>query len=207
MDWTKHSVKILNALATPVLLIDRNHNILGANQAACRSFNVSIDNIVGKKCFTVAHKLDRPCWHKGTICPAKTALELKKQTKIVHEHNYSGKTVFEQVIASPIFDDHEEVEFIIEEYNDITELIQSKEIVEYLKRDIKTLQGLLPICTKFKKIRDDNGYWSQIESYISSHLDVQFSHGLCEKCIEALYGKEDWYIAIEEKKKNKDKDT
>ncbi len=193
MDWTKHAFKILNDLATPVLVIDRSLNILGANNSACKLFCLSTENIIGKKCFKVAHELDVPCWHEGLSCPTKAAFELKKQTKIVHKHSYSGKTVFEQVTASPILGDHEEVEFIVEEYNDITDLIQTKEIADYLKRDIKTLQGLLPICAKCKRIRDDKGYWSKIESYIENHLDVQFSHGLCEECMEALYGEEEWY--------------
>ncbi|MFH2057272.1 MAG: cache domain-containing protein [Pseudomonadota bacterium] len=52
---------------------------------------------------------------------------------------------------------------------------------------IKTLKGLLPICAGCKKIRDDSGYWQQIESYISEHSDADFSHGICPDCIERLY--------------------
>jgi hypothetical protein len=59
---------------------------------------------------------------------------------------------------------------------------------------VKMLQGLLPICSSCKKIRDDKGYWNSIESYIVDHSDVQFSHGLCEECSDKLYGQEDWYI-------------
>jgi len=208
MDWPKYSFKILNALATSILVIDRNYRIVGANNAACRSFCLSADNIAGSKCFKVTHNLDRPCWHEGVKCPTKTAFELKGQTKAVHKHVYAGKTIFEQVVASPILDDHGEVDLIVEEFNDITELIQSKEIADHLKKDIKTLQGLLPICANCKKIRDDEGYWSQLESYFSNHLDVHFSHGLCEECTEELYGEEEWYkvtVAMKEKRKIKDK--
>jgi len=59
--------------------------------------------------------------------------------------------------------------------------------------DVKTLSGLLPICSNCKKIRDDKGYWNQIEVYIENHSDAFFSHGLCEPCVEELYGNEDWY--------------
>lgn len=59
--------------------------------------------------------------------------------------------------------------------------------------EIKTLQGILPICARCKKIRDSNGYWTQVESYISEHSKLTFSHSLCEKCSDELYGKEDWY--------------
>lgn len=52
---------------------------------------------------------------------------------------------------------------------------------------VKTLRGLLPICAGCKKIRDDRGYWRQIESYLSAHADVDFSHGLCPECMKKLY--------------------
>ncbi len=54
---------------------------------------------------------------------------------------------------------------------------------------VKTLQGLLPICASCKKIRDDKGYWNQIEHYLRQHSDVKFSHGLCPDCLESLYGR------------------
>ncbi len=52
---------------------------------------------------------------------------------------------------------------------------------------IKTLNGLLPICVRCKKIRDDKGYWNQIESYVSRHSLAEFSHGLCPDCAKILY--------------------
>ena len=52
---------------------------------------------------------------------------------------------------------------------------------------IKTLHGILPICSSCKKIRDDKGSWTQIEAYISEHTDTQFSHGICSECAEKLY--------------------
>ena len=58
---------------------------------------------------------------------------------------------------------------------------------------IKKLSGLLPICANCKKIRDDKGYWNQIESYIEQHSEAQFSHGLCQECAEKLYGDTKWF--------------
>ena len=51
---------------------------------------------------------------------------------------------------------------------------------------VKTLQGLLPICCYCKKIRDDGNYWHRVESYISGHANVRFSHGICPDCNEKL---------------------
>ena len=53
--------------------------------------------------------------------------------------------------------------------------------------EVKQLSGILPICASCKKIRDDAGYWKQIESYITSHSDAQFSHGICPECVKKLY--------------------
>lgn len=55
-------------------------------------------------------------------------------------------------------------------------------------REVKTLQGLLPICANCKNIRDEQGLWRRIESYISERADVDFTHGVCEECAEKLYG-------------------
>tara|TARA_B100000315_G_scaffold97080_1_gene89258 strand:- start:352 stop:897 length:546 start_codon:yes stop_codon:yes gene_type:complete len=53
--------------------------------------------------------------------------------------------------------------------------------------DEKILHGFLPICASCKKIRDDKGYWNQIESYIKEHSEVNFSHGVCPDCARKLY--------------------
>jgi hypothetical protein len=52
---------------------------------------------------------------------------------------------------------------------------------------VKTLSGLLPICASCKKIRDDQGYWNQIETYVQQHSGAQFTHGICPDCIQKLY--------------------
>ena len=52
---------------------------------------------------------------------------------------------------------------------------------------VKLLSGFLPICASCKKIRDDEGYWTQIESYIRDHSEAQFSHGICPDCVKKLY--------------------
>ena len=52
---------------------------------------------------------------------------------------------------------------------------------------IKTLSGMLPICASCKKIRDDTGYWNQIEAYLLKHSEAEFSHGICPECAKKLY--------------------
>ncbi len=57
--------------------------------------------------------------------------------------------------------------------------------------NVKTLKGLLPICASCKKIRDDQGYWNQLEAYIEEHSEAFFTHGLCPKCLLELENSED----------------
>lgn len=54
-------------------------------------------------------------------------------------------------------------------------------------QQIKVLQGILPICVHCKRIRDDEGYWHQVEEYIRDRSEADFSHGLCPECREKLY--------------------
>lgn len=61
---------------------------------------------------------------------------------------------------------------------------------EMVEQEVRTLQGIIPICMHCKKIRDDKGSWNQLEAYIESHSDAQFSHGLCERCLREHYGNE-----------------
>jgi response regulator RpfG family c-di-GMP phosphodiesterase len=66
-------------------------------------------------------------------------------------------------------------------------LIQRNEELQKALAQIKTLSGLLPICASCKKIRDDQGYWTQLEHYISEHSEAVFTHGCCPECMKKLY--------------------
>ena len=52
---------------------------------------------------------------------------------------------------------------------------------------IRTLQGILPICSYCRKVRDDEGYWQQVETYVRDHSEAQFSHGICPECFEQVW--------------------
>ena len=74
--------------------------------------------------------------------------------------------------------------------------------LEEALQNVKTLTGFLPICANCKKVRNDKGYWNQVEEYISDHSEVRFSHGICPKCAEEMYP--DAYNRIVSNKKTKD---
>ena len=78
--------------------------------------------------------------------------------------------------------------------SEIEERKKAEEEREKLIRDlqkalseVKTLKGIFPICASCKKIRDDKGYWRQIEVYIRDHSEAEFSHGICPECMKKSY--------------------
>jgi hypothetical protein len=52
---------------------------------------------------------------------------------------------------------------------------------------VRVLSGIVPICSYCKQIRDDQGYWNQLESYLSAHSEARFSHGICPSCARTLF--------------------
>ena len=56
--------------------------------------------------------------------------------------------------------------------------------------EVDTLQGIIPICASCKKIRDDEGFWHQVEAYVSAHSKALFTHGICPECMKRLYPKQ-----------------
>ncbi|WP_413855606.1 hypothetical protein [Desulfobacula sp.] len=74
------------------------------------------------------------------------------------------------------------------------------------QQKVKLLSGLLPICSSCKKIRNDKGYWKQIDVYIQKYSEAEFTHSICPECSDELYGKEDWYIKMKKKEQKKEKE-
>ncbi len=105
-----------------------------------------------------------------------------------------GKAIWVEETTQAVRDENGQTLCYEGSFQDITErkrLWEEREkligdLREALKK-VKTLSGLLPICSSCKKIRDDKGYWNQIESYISTRSEAEFSHGMCPECMKKLY--------------------
>ncbi len=74
--------------------------------------------------------------------------------------------------------------------NLLSQTIKDKEKIEKAFLEIKQLQGIIPICSSCKRVRNDKGYWEQVENYIHNHSEAEFTHGLCPECIKKLYSME-----------------
>jgi PAS domain S-box-containing protein len=109
-------------------------------------------------------------------------------------HRDTGEERWHLTTRVPLLNNKGKVSGIVGIARDITERKRAeaererliKELQEALA-DIKTLSGLVPICANCKKIRDDKGYWTQVEAYIQARSRARFSHGICPECMNKLY--------------------
>ena len=67
------------------------------------------------------------------------------------------------------------------------ELRRNHDALQKALGEVKVLRGLIPICASCKKIRNDGGFWQQLEEYIGEHSEAEFSHGICQPCVKKLY--------------------
>ena len=118
------------------------------------------------------------CWLvAGTMCGGKP------QGKFVEKYNSCIEC---EVFQAAMGDDkvHKLREFVFILIHSLS--LKQLELKEALSK-VKILSGFLPICSSCKKIRDDKGYWNQIETYIGNHSEAEFTHGICPKCAKRLY--------------------
>ncbi len=110
------------------------------------------------------------------------------------------KTIGEEILSFGHLDmndiDMMRTEFLSlnQELGNLSRQLHKKNVeLQYALDNVKTLSGLLPICSFCKKIRDDKGYWNQIEQYIHEHSEAKFSHGICQECAKKHYPDFDLY--------------
>ncbi len=135
-------------------------------------------------------------WDKQIIDSGKAVINLEEK---FHDNEGNEGTVITSKV--PVYNEKGNCICLVGICTDIT---QRKLVEIKLKKaleDVKALSGLLPICSRCKKVRDDKGYWNDLEAYIEEHSDASFSHSMCIECSEELYGEEEWYIKMRENKK------
>jgi PAS domain S-box-containing protein len=172
-----------------ILLTAPDGSIFAANPAACRIFGRSEAEIcqAGRNGLIDTNDPRLPA-----------ALEQRARTgSFKGELTYLRQdgTRFPGELSTALFRDRNgliKTSMIIRDITERKRAEQEREqLIEALQEalaNIKTLRGLLPICASCKKIRDDSGYWSQIEAYVQAHSDAVFSHGICPDCAKRLYG-------------------
>lgn len=100
-----------------------------------------------------------------------------------------GSTIWGELTFSQL--DRDTMVFTVRDTTERQRIEQQRDqLIQELQQalaEVKRLSGLLPICANCKKIRDDTGYWASVESYIQTHTEATFSHGVCPECLRELY--------------------
>ena len=98
-----------------------------------------------------------------------------------------GEERWMMIRGKPFLDENGQITHYSGVVIDITERRKTEIALQKAFDEIHTLRGIVPICANCKKIRDDQGFWSQVEDYISKHSDAKFSHGICPECLASIY--------------------
>lgn len=182
----KYLRAVLNAFPSPVLIVDRDMQILDANRAAENLLSPDSELQLRKLCGELLH-----CIHAressggcGTTehcpdCALRQSVQLaetggktyRRMTEMKREYRDNIDRHWYLVSGSPFkYGDESQVIITIEDVTEITEL-----------------RRIIPTCMHCKKVRDDNDYWQDVEKFLDKYTGVQFSHGVCPTCLDKHY--------------------
>jgi len=177
---------LFNATDDAMFLIDEDGTLLAFNKALSNRLSKDTEELLGMCVYNFLPSdlaMLRKKWIEHVILSGKP---------IRFEDKRDG--VWLENIIYPIFSKNAPTTMLAIFSRDITarkHYVQEREnLIERLQdyvSKIKTLSGLIPICSSCKRVRGDDGYWGQLEVYISDHSDAEFSHGLCPECAKKIY--------------------
>jgi CheY-like chemotaxis protein len=156
----------------------------------------AIDYLVENKVDVILLDLSLPD-SKGQDTVRKM-LETEKNTPVIVLTGLDDETITMQALQNGVQDYINKnqvdsillvrsIKYAIERFNNVREKVRLIKELKVALENVKTLSGLLPICANCKDIRTDDGYWIQVESYLKSHSDLNFTHSICPDCLKKLY--------------------
>jgi len=189
-----------------IMLVDQDRRVINVSDAVLQFSGKGVEEIIGQRPGEVLrciHHLDDPkgCGY-GSECGACLVRNTVQDTldtgtshsKVEAKLSLAGEFPEERTLllsTAMIEVPGKKAIVFIEDITDRKQtekaLLREKERLQDSLAKINKLSGLLPICASCKKIRDDKGYWSQIEFYIRDHSEAEFSHGICPECAKKLY--------------------
>jgi PAS domain S-box-containing protein len=185
--WTEARFRALTRHAGDIVsLLDGDGRLLFNSAAAERISGFTVDELAGADTFEFIHPEDRPEVQR-VFAHVLSTEGASGTVRYRYKHKSGGWTWMEAVAVNQLADP--EVRGVVATSRDISERKRAEDEREHLLAElqealarVKTLSGLLPICAWCKNIRDDQGYWERIETYISNHSDASFTHALCPSC-------------------------
>jgi PAS domain S-box-containing protein len=180
--------------ANDAIFLLKGERIIDCNKKTLEMFGCTMEQIIGETLYGFS-----PLLQSVGMASKEKALEKIRAAFdgdpqfFEWRHCRYNRSVFDTEVSLNriAFNDETLIQVIV---RDVTERKQNEEKLKQLVLElrealakVKTLSGFLPICASCKKIRDDEGYWEQIEKYISEHSEAVFSHGICPECARKLY--------------------
>lgn len=178
-------VQLFDSSPEAIVILDEHDRVQNLNKEFTKMFGYTLEESMGQQI------------HELIASPELRDEALGLTDKVAHGEMISfetkrkkkGGSLFDVwILAAPIYVEGGKIA-LYGMYRDITERKRIEEERERLIRElqealanIKTLRGLIPICAWCKKVRNDSGYWNQVESYLEQQVDVKFSHGICPEC-------------------------
>jgi PAS domain S-box-containing protein len=166
---------IIENMLNSLIIVDQEFRIQAVNQETLNLLDYTENELVGA---SLGKVLANPTQPAASDIEGRPLVEAMKAVERVYLSK-TGKEIPVLFSSSIMKSTDPESQGFICVAQDITE--------------IKTLRGFLPICSVCKKIRDDTGYWNQLESYIKRHSTAQFSHSMCPDCVKEMYAQDGWY--------------
>lgn len=171
-----------------IMITDTEGNIEYVNPKFCELTGYSFDEAIGKNPRILKSGEMTSDGYQEMWTAISSGREWKGE---FHNRKKNGELYWEFASISPVKDAAGRITHYVAVKEDVTERKHIDEerlkLVAELQQalaKVKTLTGLLPICAWCKKVRDDEGYWKQIESYVEAHSEAEFTHGICPDCAE-----------------------
>lgn len=185
---TKQWFTTFDTIPDFISVLDKEMRFVRVNKTLADFLGKKPEELLGQHCYKAIYNRDSPFPN----CPHLQAIaENRPVTTEIHESHLGFPLL---VTCSPCFHDDGTLLGSINVGRDISQQKkvekEREEIISKLQEalsKVKLLSGILPICASCKKIRDDKGYWNQVESYIKEHSNADFSHGICPDCARELY--------------------
>ena len=172
----------VDAMSDWVCIINHDFRIVRSNRAVENFLGIKREDALGKTCYELVHGTDTPIGH----CPIPSMLKShgRAQTEI---QLADGRWL--SVTVDPLTDPKGLLSGAVHMVRDITAIreIQAEReaLIKKLEQalsEVRTIKGLIPICARCRRIRDDKGAWDSLEVFVLNNSDADFSHGLCPEC-------------------------
>lgn len=189
----KYMENIIDTVRESLLILDSDMQIISANRSFYKKFMITKEEIEGELLFNISNKQ----WNIPELRVLLEDILPKNSVFNDFEVDCNFQSMGNRIMylnARKMVDDKKDSVIILLAIEDVTERINAErdlkkknEELEAALSEIKTLKGIIPICSYCKKIRDDKGYWEQVEVYVHNHSDADFSHSICPECLKEHY--------------------